>query len=94
MKVIYDTLDLEITTDKDSSLLELCIKNKIPISHSCEGMASCGTCRVIILSNIEKLPIRNELENDMAEDRNFKDNERLACQLIPECSFRFKLPED
>lgn len=94
MEIRYDTLEKALTTNKEEDLLELCLKNKIPISHSCEGMASCGTCRVIITSNPDDLHPRNELEQEMADDRGFQAKERLACQLSLEKSFSFKLPED
>jgi len=94
MKIIYDTENLDLKIKDGSSLLDLCLSNKVPISHSCEGMASCGTCRVIITNGLSELPERNTLEQDMADDRGFKQEERLACQLDPKSSFRFKLPEE
>jgi ferredoxin, 2Fe-2S len=94
MKIIYDTEEKILTVNKERDLLTLCLKHKIDISHSCEGMASCGTCRVIITSNIENLSPRNELEAAMASDRCFKKEERLACQLALKSSLNFKLPED
>jgi ferredoxin, 2Fe-2S len=78
----------------DESLLELCIRHKVPISHSCEGMASCGTCRVIIKQGLDQLHERNPLESEMASDRNFNPEERLACQLSPNTDLAFILPED
>lgn len=92
MKIIYDTDKKGLTPDREDNLLELCLNNKIELCHSCEGMASCGTCRVIITSDPSLLPERNSLEQDMASDRGFKDNERLACQLPLNTNFRFKLP--
>lgn len=94
MKIIYDTEDLELKFQDKSSLLDLCLKSKIPISHSCEGMASCGTCRVIIQSGLDSMPPRNHLEQEMADDRGFADNERLACQMEPTADFSFVLPND
>ena len=94
MKVIYDTEDLELSALPQTSLLELCLKEKLPLSHSCEGMGSCGTCRVFILSGLENLPPRNDIEQEMARDRGFKAHERLACQLTPRESLSFKLPQD
>lgn len=94
MRIHYDTDDQEWTPKNEQNLLELCIRKKIPLSHSCEGMASCGTCRVIILDGTEELPPRNNLEQEMADDRGFRPEERLACQLNLSKSFSFKLPED
>lgn len=94
MKVIYDTQDLELEPKEGESLLETCLRNKIDIDHSCEGMASCGTCRVLITEGSQHLPDRNSLEQEMADDRQFAKNERLACQLQGLKNFSFKLPKD
>ncbi len=94
MKAHYITEDLCLEIKQGESLLEACIRKKIPISHSCEGMASCGTCRVIITSDLNLLPPRNSLEQEMADDRGFKPEERLACQMEINHDFSFKLPYD
>lgn len=61
------------------SVLDLALKLKIEISHSCGGHGTCGTCRVFI----DSIPLaaRNEIEAEMAADRQFADNERLSCQV-------------
>lgn len=66
---------------KPTNLLKLLIKNKIPINYSCDGNATCGTCKVNVLHTAQSLPPRHHLEKEIAKDRDFKDNERLACQL-------------
>ncbi len=65
------------------SLLELALANGIKLNHSCGGHGTCGTCRIFIRSDLEKLTSRNEIESEMAVERDFADNERLACQLSP-----------
>jgi len=65
----------------EKNLLQLLVKNGISIDHSCGGGASCGTCRVLIKSDINGLPARETLEKEMALDRGFVDQERLSCQL-------------
>ena len=92
MKIVYDTESLELKMKPGASLLELCLENGIPLSHSCQGMASCGTCRLIVTEGVETLPERNSLEQEMAQDRGFKPQERLACQLIPQGDIKFILP--
>ncbi len=97
MKIQYDTESLLLDPEEAPNLLLLAIRHRIPIGHSCEGMASCGTCRVIITEGVETLPTRNSLEQEMADDRGFAPNERLACQLdLDDVShdFAFKLPLD
>lgn len=94
MEILYDTDEKVLTTGTASNLLELCLKHKLEISHSCEGMGSCGTCRVIITSDPKELPPRNSLEMLMAADRSFQPNERLACQTPLTKSLSFRLPGD
>lgn len=77
----------------DKSLLLLLLRNKVEISHICGGFASCGTCRVYVESNINDLPPRDTLEEEMAVDRKFKESERLACQLCPFDGLIVRIPE-
>lgn len=93
-KVCYLTENKLMTSHGNKSLLEICLQNKIPISHSCEGMASCGTCRVLVLDGLDQFESRNPLEREMAVDRGFKPLERLACQIYPKAALDFILPED
>ncbi len=96
MKIYYETAQKNLKTGKEENLLELCLTHKIPISHSCEGGASCGTCRIIVTQGVDHLPERNPLEEEMALDRNFKKVERLACQTsLPLTSdLHFRLPNE
>jgi len=94
IKFTYDTLKADLSFQDQESVLEVLIKSKVPVDHSCEGMASCGTCRILVTSGVEDLPPRNSLEQEMATDRGFEPHERLACQLCPLKPFSFKLPSD
>ncbi|MGE3974074.1 MAG: 2Fe-2S iron-sulfur cluster-binding protein [Bdellovibrionales bacterium] len=62
------------------SVLELAIAHKVRLAHSCGGMGSCGTCRVFVRSDLNKLSPRTDIEVEMSKDRQFVENERLACQ--------------
>jgi 2Fe-2S ferredoxin len=81
--IYIKNLDQKLLVKDETSLLEVLLNNKIDIDHSCGGMGSCGTCRVIT----KNLPLanhpRNEIENERAQDLKFSDNERLSCQLPP-----------
>lgn len=73
---------VEFTSEE--TLLEIALKNDIEIAHSCGGMGTCGTCRVEIQSPLDGLAERNTIEQEMATDRGFLPQERLACQLTPQ----------
>lgn len=63
------------------SLLELAIRHKVPIANVCGGGASCGTCRIFVKRGV--VEPRQEPEQAMADDRDFAEYERLACQISP-----------
>ena len=62
------------------NLLDTLNANKASISQSCAGNGSCTTCRVFILKGLENCSKRTEIEAERAAERDFADNERLACQ--------------
>ncbi len=73
-----------------ATVLEAVLASGVNLNHSCGGMGSCGTCRILVESPVGELCGRNELEQEMAQSRGFLDQERLACQLtaIPGLKFR------
>ena len=85
-----DEHPIEIKFNK--SILEHALKAKIPLSHSCGGHGTCGTCRVIVKEGLDDLQKRNSLEEEMAKERNFSPKERLACQTLPVPSLHLKQP--
>lgn len=93
-KAIY-FLPLEKSCDfkDEQSVLEVALKNGIEIAHSCGGMGSCTTCRVVVERAGSALPPRNELEQDIADMRGFTDQERLSCQLPPIDGLVLRIPE-
>lgn len=52
----------------------------VSIAQSCDGNGTCTTCRVFILKGVENCSERTEIEMERAAERDFADNERLACQ--------------
>lgn len=73
-KIVY-------TSHKDSTVIEAALKAGVKISNSCGGNGTCGTCLVIVKEGLEHLPARNEIEAEIAQDRNLDVNERLCCQI-------------
>jgi ferredoxin, 2Fe-2S len=72
--------NISIALSADENLLDTLNANKVSISQSCGGNGTCTTCRVFILHGKENCSPRTELEAERADERNFADNERLACQ--------------
>jgi 2Fe-2S ferredoxin len=69
-----------VEVSHEESILEAGLREGVDIPHSCGGNGTCGTCRVWVVEGLEALPPRNEVEQEMAEDRNFRPQERLCCQ--------------
>lgn len=92
-KILFLPCGREIPVETESSVLEVALKHKIAIPHSCGGMGSCTTCRVIIEKSPQPLPPREEMELDIAEMRGFAENERLSCQLAPLPGLVVRVPE-
>ena len=69
-----------IEFEEGDNLLATLNANKISITQSCEGSGSCTTCRVLILNGAENCSERTEIETERALEREFLQNERLACQ--------------
>lgn len=81
-----------VGTSHGETILEALLREKIEINHSCGGMGTCGTCRIILIKNIDKISPPTELELDMAIDRGFLENERLACQSCAGDKLQIKKP--
>lgn len=90
-KIIVNGNHFEFSTKKEESLLNLALRLKIPLSHSCGGMGTCGTCRVLIVKGEEDLTPPNELENELRQERHFLPSERLACQILVEPHFNLEI---
>lgn len=92
-KILFLPCGREIPVDSESSVLEVALKHKIAIPHSCGGMGSCTTCRVVVEQSPQSLPPREEMELDVAQMRGFAENERLACQLPPLPGLVLRVPD-
>jgi 2Fe-2S ferredoxin len=80
----------ELKFTPGETVLEISEANRLGLAHSCGGMGSCGTCRVIVESDLARLPERTLIEQEMADDRGFQACERLACQLEAISGLRFR----
>jgi ferredoxin, 2Fe-2S len=93
-KVFYQIQceEQNVMASQGITLLESLNKAKIVISQSCGGHGTCGTCLVHIVGEVKHLPSRDQFELEMAQERGFKDHERLACQLIVDQNLKIRVP--
>ena len=79
MTFLPDEVNVEVS-HKSCTVLEAALSEGIEIDHTCGGNGTCGTCRIVVEAGLDKIGERNEIEKEMAEDRGFAPEERLACQ--------------
>jgi ferredoxin len=92
-KIFIENNQNNVLASQGESVLESLLGNKQDIDNSCGGGGTCGTCRILVSSDLKSLPKRNSIENEMAEDRKFNADERLACQLYPTAHISIKIPK-
>ena len=74
-------LGKEIYFSEGESVLDVALRVEVPLDHSCGGNGSCGTCGVLVQSEMKGLSPMTKLEKVMSYNRGMKPNERLGCQL-------------
>ncbi len=72
---------IEVPTDMNLNLMEVCKASDLPVLGTCGGMALCSTCHVYVVSD-QDLPEPADAEEDMLDQAFFVEgNSRLGCQL-------------
>lgn len=87
-------VDKTCVIKNEESVLAVALKHGVELAHSCGGMGSCTTCRVFVVDSPTPLPERGELEQEIADSRGFRDDERLSCQLPPVPGLVVRVPAD
>jgi 2Fe-2S ferredoxin len=93
VKMCFQPTQRHVVIGNEESILDLANKARVKINQSCGGMGTCGTCRVIVNKGLDRLPTRNELEEELALSRGFLENERLACQIPPIGGLEVEIPK-
>jgi len=74
--------EADVNASQSQTILDALLAAEMEIDHSCGGMGSCGTCLIEVITGLDCLPPRTEVENDMATDRQWDEKERLSCQTL------------
>lgn len=69
----------------ERSLQDLALDEGLQIGGACGGMGLCTTCRVVVTSGADRLPPLTRAEKDFLAQKLLKPQERLACQIAPQC---------
>lgn len=104
-QVRFLPMDLTITVDREDrepshggekgSILDIALKSKIDLDHSCGGVCACSTCHVVVTEGLQSLNSASENEEDMLDlAPGLTPTSRLACQAIPDgsSSITVKIP--
>ena len=90
-KITFEFDGKNVEASHGQTVLDAVLAAKIDLDHSCGGFGSCTTCRIFV-QEPERLPPRNEIEKEAADDRGFSDEERLACQLTCMSGLKIRKP--
>lgn len=91
LHIVGETNSIAFRTNEN--LLDVLNANKVSINQACGANGSCTTCRVIIVQGLENLTPRTEIETERATERQFLENERLACQTDLLDSVTIQIPQ-
>lgn len=77
-KILIPQLRLTIEAGPEANLLNLLVKAKVPLAHSCAGDGVCGTCYLYIEG--EQIPLATAAEIKVLKRTALKDpRARIAC---------------
>lgn len=71
---------VSVDCSPEQSLLDASLAAGLPHYHACAGQARCSTCRVLVVEGLESFGARSPKEAELAEQRQWPDSVRLACQ--------------
>lgn len=78
--VTFQPSGVTVPGQAGESLFEIGRRSGVPISTSCNGKASCGLCRVVIVAGEEGLTPLNSFERRHLGNVYFITKQRLSCQ--------------
>lgn len=69
-----------IQTETGSNLMKSLLDAGLPVASSCNAEGVCGKCRIEVVTGLENLSAKQELELFLIEKYQLKNNERISCQ--------------
>ena len=81
MKIKFVPQDIEVEVESSKSVLEISRELGFNIQSSCNGMCSCGDCRVFVKQGSTNLLSPSNKELKLIGEGHYLDQRRLACQL-------------
>ena len=81
LKIKFLPKNIEVDVNPEKSLLEIARENNITIHSSCNGMCSCGDCRIYLKEGEFHVPSPTYKELKLIGQGHYMDQRRLACQI-------------
>ena len=81
MKIKFVPQNVEVDGNPDKNILETARENGLSIQSSCNGMCSCGDCRVFLKEGEAHVLPPTEQELNLIGRGHYMDRRRLSCQL-------------
>ena len=81
MKIKFIPQNIEVNVESSKNVLEISRELGFSIQSSCNGMCSCGDCRVFVKEGESNLPVPSNKELKLIGQGYYLDQRRLACQL-------------
>jgi 2Fe-2S ferredoxin len=79
---------------KPGSILDVALKNNIPLEHNCGGNCACTTCHVIVRAGAENLSEMDEDEEDKLDQApGLTPYSRLGCQSVVSGDVTVEIPD-
>ncbi|HJV46549.1 MAG TPA: 2Fe-2S iron-sulfur cluster-binding protein [Bacillota bacterium] len=80
-KIIFQPKGKTYMARFGESILQCALKNRVLISHRCEGKGSCTTCKIKVVSGQGALSDPSPAERKLLSEEQLADGVRLACQV-------------
>ena len=81
MKLKFVPQNVEVDVESDKTVLEISRELGLSVQSSCNGMCSCGDCRVFVREGETNLLLPSAKELKLIGQGHYIDQRRLACQL-------------
>ena len=73
----------EVDAEPGEILIDVALRNNIPVEHACERSCACTTCHVILREGFDSVEESDELEDDLLDKAwGLEPDSRLSCQVV------------
>jgi len=92
VEVQFAHLDAPLRVAYDKTLLDVALDADIDLNHYCGGMASCGSCRIVVVEGMENLSPLSSTEEMTLDIFRTSEADRLGCQCTVRGPVRIEVP--